>query len=145
MPYKVLGSLALFTLSIIAASGNAWAQDDLDCWAGKRRTDLRTGEVRSECMQEPESWWNLMRLRQLGELGIQDRKDVAFVLEKLQGDDWDLRAEAARTLRLNRYTKQCSKMSPTLIGCRPSPKLPAISLQDAHCPKGIGDLDQNPC
>lgn len=102
---KVFGWLGLFALSILAASGSAWAQDEPDCWAGKRRTDLRTGEVRFECIREPESWRNLVRLRQLAELGFQDRNGVAFVLEKLQGDDWDLRAEAARALRLNRYTK----------------------------------------
>lgn len=105
MQIKTFRSLALFTLSIIAASDSAWAQDGPDCWAGKRRTDLTTGEVRFECTQEPESWRDLVRLRQLGELGLQDQKDVAFVLEKLQGDDWDLRAEAVRTLRLSHYSK----------------------------------------
>jgi hypothetical protein len=99
------GWLGLFALSMIAASDDAWTQDDPNCWAEKRRTDLRSGEVRFECMQEPESWRNIVRLRQLADLGIQDQKDIAFVLEKLEGDDWDLRAEAARALRLSHYTK----------------------------------------
>lgn len=105
MKNQILGWLAFFAISIAAAGGSARAQDDPNCWAGKRRTDLRTGEVRFECMQQPESSRSFTRLRQLAELGIQDQKDVAFVLEKLQGDDWNLRAEAVRTLRLNRYAK----------------------------------------
>lgn len=111
MRNKALASLALFTLSVIATSGNAWAQDDPDCWAGKRRTDLRSGEVRFECMQQPESSRNFTRLRQLAELGFQDQKDVTFVLEKLKGDNWDLRAEAARTLRLNHYAKAIPQLA----------------------------------
>lgn len=105
MQSRVLGWLVFFAISIAAAGGNASAQGDPDCWAGKRRTDLRTGEVRFECMQEPESSHSFTRLRQLAELGLEDQRDVAFVLEKLRGDDWDLRAEAARTLRLNHHTK----------------------------------------
>jgi len=104
--------LGLFALSV--ASDCALAQDDPNCWAGKRRTDLRTGEVRFECMQQPESSRNFTRLRQLAELGFQDQKDVTFVLEKLNGDDWDLRAEAARTLRLNHYAKAIPQLAAAL-------------------------------
>lgn len=93
--------LGLLVLLITSAGESAWAEQP-DCWAGKRRTDLRTGEVRFECIQEPESRRNLVRLRQLAELGTRSQQDVAFVLDKLQDDDWDLRTEAARTLRLIR-------------------------------------------
>ncbi len=97
--------LSLYALFIASAGGSAWAQDDPSCWASKRMTDLRTGKVRSECKPEPESWRNFTRLRQLAELGTAGQKDASYVMERLTDEDWDLRAEAARTLGLIGYAE----------------------------------------
>jgi hypothetical protein len=95
---RTIRRLAFSAVLLVLAGPAAWADGDPDCWAGKLRTDLRTGEVRFECMEEPESWRRFTRLRQLAELGTAARKDAPYVIERLQDENWDVRAEAARTL-----------------------------------------------
>lgn len=94
----------LLTLSFILAGHEAWAEDMSSCWAAKRKADLRTGEVRSICMEVPKAYLTTSWLRQLAELGRAGRKEAASVVAALRDEDWDVRAEAARTLGRIGYT-----------------------------------------
>jgi|GEM_PF-5325924 len=101
---KATTRLTVAVLSFILAGHLARAEDNSDCWAGKRRTDLSTGTIKFECMTEPESRRRFTRLRQLAELGAAGRKDAPYVVERLGDEDWDVRVEAARTLGRIGYT-----------------------------------------
>lgn len=112
---KLFGPLVLL---IVSASHTAWAGDNSDCWGGKKQIDLKTGGVVFKCIRYseiPRSFLKTSRLLEIAGMGPAGQKDVSYVIDALKDEDWDVRAEAARTLGLIGYADAAPKLTAAII------------------------------
>ena len=94
----------LLAVGLFLAPCHGFAQEPSDCMAIETTLNTETGEESPErCNhyeEHPDYFLKEARLRTIGKQGSAGRTRSAYVLELLEDENWDVRAEAAKTLRL---------------------------------------------